>query len=187
MMKKWLRCTGIGILCSFSVMGALLAVLPLFTRFSSLFLTFPAFRIYVATESASMIFLRMALLFTCYGIAGASIYCICKAEQIPLLRQCAASWFVSYIALFVTVWMCDKFEYSWVLTLGSVLGFIAVWLLRIWRWKSRINEIGLALPQAEPHGKRRIWNTAVSQFTATALLWLIAAGYGAVLLLLLCV
>lgn len=186
MMKKWLRCTGIGVLCSFSVMALLLAVLPFFVRFNALFLTFPAFRIYIATESASMIFSRMALLFLCYGIVGASIYCVCKSEQMSVLRQCVVSWFLSYIALFATVWMCEKFEYSWWLTIGSMLGFAAVWLLRIWRWKSRIREIGMTLPQA-PRGKRHIWNSAVSQFVATVLIWIVAVGYGAVLLLLLCV
>lgn len=187
MLKKWLRCAGTGILCSFAVLTLLMVILPLFSQSDSLFLTFPAFSIYLPTENVSAIFWRMTLLFTCYGVAGASIYCVNRIERIPMPLQCAIGWFCAYIALFVTVWMCDKFELAWLLTFISLFCFAAIWLLRVWRWKSRIKEIDMALPQMLPQGKRRVWNSTVSQFAATACIWLLAAGYALLLILLLCI
>ena len=185
-MKKWLSYAGIGILCSFSVMALLLAVLPLFSSVNRVFLAFPVFRIYLGAESAQMIFARMAFLFLSYGIIGGSIYYVCKTHDVSILRQTVISWFLMYIAWFVTAWMCNRLSDSWIFLIGSILSFAFIWLLRVWRWKSRVDELDLALPAKSVDGKRRIWNTAVSQFGATALIWAIAALHGVGIVVLLC-
>lgn len=176
-MKKWIYNIGIGIFCSFSAMGAALALLSAFEPGDTLYLMFPALHPWIIRGGADFptVCLRMLLLFGGYGVIGGSVRTVCKSESYSLLRQCIVSGFLTYLALFATAWATDKFAYSWWITLGCVISFVLIWLLRIWRWKSRVDEIGLALPHSPETGKRRIWNTAASQFIATALLWLTAA------------
>ena len=187
-MKKQISNIGTGIFCSFSAMGAALVLLSAFDPNDSLYLMFPAFHSWMLRSNADFpaVCLAMLALFAGYGIIGGLIHTVCKSERFSLLRQCVISAFLTYLALFATAWISDKFAYSWWITVGCAVCFALIWLLRVWRWKSRVAEIGLALPNTPEGGKRRIWNTAVSRFAATALLWMLAGGCGLVVLLMLC-
>lgn len=185
-MQAFLKRLGTGLLCGMCALALCLIALSITNGKDTLYVSFPAIARFFGTDSAKAIYLSTVLLFLCYGAVGAICRTIFLSERLSLLAQCVCAFLPTAAALFLTAFFCGKFTPSVLLAVltGCAALYAAIWGLRTWRWKCRVGEINLLLPEAS---KRRhtLWRTALGTFCSTVLLWSSAALFGMATLLLL--
>lgn len=185
-MQAFLKRLGAGILCGLCALAFCLIVLSLTIGNGALFVSFPAIVRFFGMDSAKVVYLSAVLLFLCYGAAGAICRTIFLSEHLSLLAQCACAFFPTAAALTLTAFLCGKLTLSVFLAIliGCAALYTVIWGLRTWRWKCRVGEINLLLPEA-PKQRRTFWRTSLGTFCSTVLLWSAAALFGVAALLLL--
>lgn len=185
-MQAFLKRLGTGFLCGMCALALCLIVLSITIGKGALYVSFPAIARFFGTNSAKALYLSTVLLFLCYGAVGATCRTIFLSERLSLLAQCLCAFPPTAAALLLTAFLCGKFTPSvlFVVLTGCAVLYAAIWGLRTWRWKCRVGEINLLLPEAS---KRRhtLWGTTFGTFFSTVLLWGAAALFGIAALLLL--
>ena len=185
-MQSFLKRLGIGLLCGMCALALCLIVLSITIGKGALYVSFPAIVRFFGTDSAKAIYLSTVLLFLCYGAVGAICRTVFLSEHLSLFAQCVCAFLPTAAALMLTAFFCGKFTPSvlFIVLTGCAALYTAIWGLRTWRWKCRVGEINLLLPEAS---KRRhtLWGTTLGTFFSTILLWSAAFLFGAAALLLL--
>lgn len=185
-MQAFLKRLGAGALCGLCALALCMVVLSVTIGKGALYVSFPAIARSFGTDSAKAIYLSTVLLFLCYGAVGAICRTIFLSERLSLLAQCVCAFLPTAAVLFLTAFLCGKLTPSVFLVVltGCAALYGAIWGLRTWRWKCRVGEINLLLPEA-PERRHTLWGTALGMFCSTVLLWGAAALFGVAALLLL--
>lgn len=108
------------------------------------------------------------------------------SERLSLFAQCICAFLPTAATLMLTAFLCGKLKPPMLLAIliGCAVLYAAIWGLRTWRWKCRVGEINLLLPEASRQ-RRTLWGAALGAFCSTVLLWSIAVLFGAAAMLLL--
>lgn len=185
-MKAFFKRLGVGFLCGLGALALCLILLSFTIGNGTLYVSFPAVVRFFGTDSAKAVYLAAVLLFLCYGGVGAICRTIFLSERLSLFTQCICAFLPTAAALLLTAFLCGKLTPPMLLAIliGCAVLYAAIWGLRTWRWKCRVGEINLLLPEASRQ-RRTLWGAALGAFCSTVLLWSIAVLFGAAAMLLL--
>ena len=184
--KTFCKRLGIGMTCSLCALAVCLVLLSLIKGNGIWFVPFPAVMRASGGKGGQEAYFIAGSLFLCYGIAGAICRTVFLAEKISLPVQCAYAFIPTVTVLLLTAFFCGKLTVTAAAIIIGVCAvlYLIIWRLRVWRWKCRVQEINLILPESQP-SKHSFGRAATGRFCSTVLLWLCACVVGAMALSLL--